>query len=309
MSEPNWVDYTNLGLNVANTALNAAQFRELGEINGQLLQLGQLEADRERRRQYETTLRQFLFDEETKLDRLKEDTRDHPILLWLGAQLIKHNINSVPITAASFQEFVDKDRVRKVESELAATIRETEARLDPGQQSDARLALKYLLERSALDEYIAMRVAQETLPSIESERATLEGKLSETGTGNTLILLGGLVAEFTVVPFVGLFLAGFLNEAGVLPGVVGLILFAIGGMIAWPYAIYRLVNRRMIAQGPTKLRFDELTVLRDEARNKIPPAPRQDALRTQFGGDTTIPQLKDWRSERESVIAGLLAAA
>lgn len=133
MSQPHWVDYANLGVNIGNLAVNSAQLQSLNEVNVQLAQLGQIEANRERRRQLENNLRQFVFDEETKLEEFKAQLGANPKALWVSANLIKHNLDSVPVTPSSFEEFVDKDRVRKFSGEILTVVRECETQLSPAE--------------------------------------------------------------------------------------------------------------------------------------------------------------------------------
>mgnify|MGYP003379250495 CR=1 FL=1 len=116
-----WVDYANLGLNAANAAMNVEQLRSLSAANAQLAELGQIEADRERRRQIENKLRQFVFDQEIKLRDLVEAAGATAAAKWFGAPLIKQELDGIPVSASSFQEFVDKDRAAAFQRRLIQT--------------------------------------------------------------------------------------------------------------------------------------------------------------------------------------------
>ena len=178
-----WVDYANLGLNAANAAMNVEQLRSLSAANAQLAELGQIEADRERRRQIENKLRQFVFDQEIKLRDLVEAAGATAAAKWFGATLIKQELDGIPVSASSFQEFVDKDRAAAFQRRLIQTIQENQRQLTTSQSSELQMALRILNERQGLNEYIAAVQAQEYLDQTQAE--WYMGATASTNGGNT----------------------------------------------------------------------------------------------------------------------------
>lgn len=309
MSQPHWVDYANLGANIGNLAVNSAQLQSLHEVNSQLTQLGQIEANRERRRQLENNLRQFVFDEETKLEEFKVQLGANPKALWVSANLIKHNLDSIPVTPASFEEFVDKDRMRKFNNEISAVIRECETQLSPDQLNNARLAFQYTSERAALEQYIEMQKAMEFLSATEEEyrglktvKKTIQVKIVFGCLGRiiaSLLIFGGLAALFGIRAFVDL-ISDF-PALGTLAwgfGAVLLIAFSVWAIISW----FKLAGQELHIQSQEL----NLQSMRTEMQREIPFRYRQDQLIAQFGVGATSEQLMQMRADREAQVLKLL---
>jgi hypothetical protein len=216
MSQPNWVDYVNVGVNIANLEVNTAQLQSLQQIQSQIARLAQIEANREQRLEFESELRQFVFDQETKLEEVRAEASASLVARWVSVQLIKRNLASIPVTAASFQEFVDKDRVRTLNADLISTTGEYESELDAKQINDARSALRFVSERAALGEYIEMQEAIEFLAATEQEYENLGRSVAKT---DTMVALGLLLA-LTIPPLIlfvfGRLISGFLTNRQIL---------------------------------------------------------------------------------------------
>lgn len=298
MSKPNWVDYANLGANITNVAVNTAQLHTLYEVNTQLAQLAQIEANRERRHQLENNLRQFVFDEETKLHQLRGRSDISPPVFWVSAHIIQHNLESVPVTAASFQEFVDKDRVRKFTTDLLAAIHQCESRLNSDQLNRARLALKYIFERSSLDELIEMQTQIEFLSNTDAQYEELGKELNKkklrSGLGCLPILLFvcPLIMITTWVFEIGI--EGILDDFFVL---LLLVVWLILGL--WWY-IRSKPNAALVSQ------HERLQAQRSEATKKLPSSAHQNELIAQFGQGLTLQQLLDLKNDRETKLPMLL---
>lgn len=290
-----WVDYANLGMNAANAAMNAEQIRSLSEANSQLTQLSQIEADRERRRQIENKLRQFVFDQEIKLKDLVETSGASPAAKWFGATLIKRELDSVPVAASSFQEFIDKDRVAAFQRRLIQTIQENQRQLTANQLSELQMALRILNEREALNEYIAAVQAQEYLDQTQAEWENL--KNNEKTSFNRRVMLGCALPVMLVigVGFVGgAVIAGMFNES------IG---NAFWGICCLAALILFLVSFLASFQKAETTRLEELGERRDAATNKMPREQRLQELRQLFGMNVTSagPLLQEQQRREQSL--------
>ncbi|HRJ16784.1 MAG TPA: hypothetical protein PLI34_17425 [Saprospiraceae bacterium] len=301
-----WVDYANLGMNAANAAMNAEQLRSLSEANSQLAQLSQIEADRERRRQIENKLRQFVFDQEIKLKDLVETSGATSAAKWFGATLIKQELDSVPVSASSFQEFVDKDRVAAFQRQIIQTIQDNQRQLTANQLSELQWAIRILNERQALSEYIAAVQAQEYLDQTKTKWEEME-KIADRPAGCLwLVILAfvGLSVFVLIVPKVISY-----DDMGFLYGLslYGRSLYEMGFLI-WVamlpvtlvfYAIYRSVT------APKVKGLVELRMQRDAATNKVPRKQRLQELRQLFGANVTSagPLLQEQQRREQSLTA------
>jgi hypothetical protein len=309
MSQPNWVDYVNVGANIANLEVNTAQLQSLQQIQSQLARLAQIEANREQRLEFESELRQFVFDQETKLEEVRAEDSANPIARWVSVQLIKRNLASIPVTAASFQEFVDKDRVRKLNAELVAAAREYEAKLDSKQINDARSALQFVSESAALGEYIEMQEAIEFLAVTEQEYDNLGRSVAKT---DTMIALGLLLA-LTIPPLIlfgfGRLVSGFLTNRQILltgeQAELGFVLLAVlSGSLFCLGVLWVAVQIKH--SKPAKSRLEDLESRRIQAAKRLPSKNQQERLIEQFGHGLTSQQLMQLKDDREAQRAALL---
>jgi hypothetical protein len=292
-----WVDYANLGLNAANAAMNVEQLRSLSAANAQLAELSQIEADRERRRQIENKLRQFVFDQEIKLKDLVEAAGATTAAKWFGATLIKQELDGIPVAASSFQEFVDKDRVATFQRRLIQTIQENQRQLTASQSSELQMALRILNERQALSEYIAAVQAQEYLDQTQAEWEKRE-KIEKTSE-NQRVLLGCAVPVLLVIGGfpVAAVIAGMFNEdiANSFWGIS----FAIAVLLP-------LVAFLMSFRGVKTRELKELGNRRDAATNKVPSERRMQELRQLFGMNATPAWLLQEQQRREQSFAAIV---
>lgn len=287
-----WVDYANLGLNVANVALNSAQLQSLSEVNSQLAQLSQLEANRERRSQYENSLRQFVFEEELKLSELVNIPQTTPAKKWFAATIIQQNLDSVPVSASSFQEYVDKDRVTDFRRRLRETIEESQGQLTGDEVSNLLQTIKILNERSALTEYIAAVKAKEHL-----KRTQVEWEKKESSASKVSRFLGCLAPIFLVI--LGLFfvfLTGHTVFGVYIPyslSLISLIMFIVGILLV-------IIGPRLAASRMDG--YDELNFQRNAAKTKIPPSERLQVLGQMFGANVTSEDLLREQQRREQIL-------
>ena len=292
-----WVDYANLGLNAANAAMNVEQLRSLSAANAQLAELGQIEADRERRRQIENKLRQFVFDQEIKLRDLVEAAGATAAAKWFGATLIKQELDGIPVSASSFQEFVDKDRAAALQRRLIQTIQENQRQLTAGQSSELQMALRILNERQGLNEYIAGVQAQEYLDQTQAEWE--RRKKIEKTSENQRVLLGCAVPVLLVIGGfpVAAVIAGMFNEdiANSFWGIS----FAIAILLP-------LIAFLMSFRGVKTKELEELAERRDAATNKVPSERRMQELRQLFGTNATPAGLLQEQQRREQSLAAIV---
>lgn len=298
-----WMDYANLGLNVANVALNSAQLQSLGEINSQLAQLSQLEADRERRRQLENTLRQFVFEEETKLSGLVSASGVTPTKRWFTAMIIQQNLDSVSVSASSFQEFVDKDRVTSFRLRLVQVIEESQQHLTGGELSSLQQVLQILNERSALTEYITAVQAQEYL---EYTRGQWEQYRQFEGqsTLGCILLIPLTVILYGAGSFLAILSASLFDESPEWLSIV--VMLAL--MLILPTAVAVYVYFKVYKWYRPKTKgLNEMIEKRNAAKTKIPPAERLQVLGQIFGANVTSEDLLSEQQRREQILVSTVS--
>ena len=142
-----WVDYTNLALNVAQTA-------QLADIRNQLAQLQQLQLDEVTRTRIEDQIRQEVFEKEKHFKAIIVHSDQKPKAVYLHCSALKDWFDQAGVGPSTFREFNDKDRVQNILGQINEAITNTYDRLDAESKKDAGECRRFIEERNELEEYI-----------------------------------------------------------------------------------------------------------------------------------------------------------
>jgi len=163
-----WVDYTNLGLNVIQTA-------QLEAVRSQLACLQQLELDERAKAKVIENLRQWVFEIEGALndllkvaDQVDKANPDEAKRGWravyMNCYVLKDCFEKTGVNPATFPEFNDKDRVRKVMSEIEDAINRFYERMDVPSREEVDECRRFIKEDPELQELIGwMQALKEKL--------------------------------------------------------------------------------------------------------------------------------------------------
>jgi hypothetical protein len=172
-----WVDYVNLGANVAQTA-------QLGSINSKMRQMAALKFQKEYREQQETAeakcedvLRDAVFFYSEQLRDLEEVASQNPVTAYVRASHLKGTYERMPqFTASGFRRFEDKERLANVQRACDRLIRESAARLKPAERENCDRCITYIFER---DDLLRLIADQEQKKQLAAKQAHLQRRIEE----------------------------------------------------------------------------------------------------------------------------------
>lgn len=141
--KPNWVDYANLVLNVAQSA-------QLNELRA----LASLRAERAEKQEYENRLREFFWALEAAFDSYVRKPSAPPGGRYIVAKQMIAALMKESVTSSSFSQFEDKDRFGRFFNRLEQAIDEAVCTLTPGQIADAETYGRYEVEAQELEALI-----------------------------------------------------------------------------------------------------------------------------------------------------------
>ena len=282
ISGPSWVDYGNL-------AANVFQVGQLSGVQKRLKQLEQIEVARDERLRLENELRQFVFELQEGIGRLSEYRATAPLGLATTTLMIEGLLDELGVQPATFQQFVDKDRVRVFLQDLAK-LRETSMReLSESDRDDTVRFTSLLPHRGGLGNLIDALEAKEQLEETESRWQELESerKASRRNLRPAIFLFGFFTVSLCCVAPSA---AGSNNGAAVLALIVALA--AGGGGLAL------LKQSSNITPA-----YRELRDLRVDLRSKLIKHEKFVELREFFGEGLEIEEYKAIDREIEDFLS------
>lgn len=142
-NKPHWVDYANLASNVAQNV-------QLHQVRSTLQALAALDADRSLRelneqqaREREDRLRDFIWNLESAFQYYLRRSDATICGTYALANQIQHGLSMAGISAASFRQFADKDRLGQFCQRLRDAERDARGKLQPEDKTRADLHLSY----------------------------------------------------------------------------------------------------------------------------------------------------------------------
>lgn len=143
---PNWVDYGNLAVNIAQT-------RQLQHVQQQLADLRKIEENREARNQLENQLRQYVFELEEQLDDIAVNQSKAPLAANILSRVVIASLDDIGIYPSSFEQFVDKDRIKQVRQKADNLVRTSAGSLGTN-VGEADICVQFIQEMVDLDRII-----------------------------------------------------------------------------------------------------------------------------------------------------------
>ena len=135
-SEPNLLDYASAAANVQQTV----QLRDVQQI---LAQIQASETSRQLRDELENELKQFIFEQEERLELLSQYFDRAPSAVLMVVESIENVCDDLGITPAIFREFIDKDRAKKMRAMIAEVKEASIQRLTSAELSQVELCKKH----------------------------------------------------------------------------------------------------------------------------------------------------------------------
>jgi hypothetical protein len=270
-NKPTWVDYASLGANIV-------QIGQLSGVRRRLESLAQIEAAREERARLENDLRQFVFESEERLENISKYQQKAPAGVYVAVSILETAFNEIGIVPATFQQFVDKDRVKHVRSILEAlradaahSMAEEELR-----QTDRMLGL--VSQMSELEELIAHYETKEKLAETDKKLSENQDELNKLSKGKGS-------------PYLPWFLMGAVGL--VLLFIIGGNSSSIGYSISCLMMVVAILGGVVVAVRPSELKDlrrerTKLQQLRTRLQQQILPASKLDMLYGIFGEKSTV---------------------
>ena len=171
---PNWVDYGNLGANLAEVGL-------LVSANRKVSQLVRVQQEQAARLRQEEELRQFIFELEEGLDRLGPFQNSAPLGVATVAGYFDGWLEKVGVQTSTFQQFVDKDRVKALRLRLFALEEQGLNNQPQAKRDEVKRAISLSSHLEDLKELIAALEAKEELNKSEEEWKEVQELKNEAG--------------------------------------------------------------------------------------------------------------------------------
>ena len=184
--EPSWVDYGNL-------AANLIQVGQLSDVQKRLRQVAEMEAAREERVRLINELRQIVFESEEGLKQVGKHTTNAPAGVLIAVSILKTAFDEMGVVPQTFEEFIDKDRVKRVREIIQNRIDESLQRLSNEQLSEAQRMIALVPKLGDLDILISAIDAKKELTKTELEWKTLEKKRKNSLQPLNILMIISLV--------------------------------------------------------------------------------------------------------------------
>ena len=273
-----WVDYANLGANII-------QVGQLSGVRQRLNELARIETDREERIQLENELRQFIFEIEGGIEHLTEYLQKAPLGVYITIFLLEELFDEVGVEPATFQQFADKDRVKKVRSASSSIMEEAANELSGEEVKEVSFRLKLFARFSDIDLLVSHLKASQELPEIEKRWKELSAETYKNRYPFVwALIIGILLLAGSCISSAN----GFMH----LSSANGLLFF--GGEVAVILGIIGLLA--------TGARLGELTQEKEKLRKKILSSEKLQELYEVFGEDLTISQYERIEEETRAYV-------
>ena len=159
-----WVDYTNLAANVAQTA-------QLGGINSKMQQLAELEGERDMRQQqeaaraaFEDSIREAVFTYGEQLRDVEELASQNPVAAYIRANHLKRLYAAISqFKASNFRNYDDKERLANIQRGCERLIGDCARRLKTDELEASDRCVDYAFERKELIQLISVQEKREQL--------------------------------------------------------------------------------------------------------------------------------------------------
>ncbi|MBU0572447.1 hypothetical protein KKH23_03850 [Patescibacteria group bacterium] len=197
-----WVGYANLGANIV-------QAGQLSRVQRNLEGLALIEIAREERVRLENELRQYIFETEEGLKRLRKYIDKAPLGVFTVTSQLDSFFREIRLEPEAFQQFVDKDRVQSLFRSVEEIFEETSKFLDQNVMEEVRSKVELVQK---LLGYLKI------LPKL-TETTNEDKKLEKKRAFVITMLLG--VAIFTLIAF------GFDTPGNCICGGSGVVYLAI----------------------------------------------------------------------------------
>lgn len=187
---PSWVDYANLGANIASAG-------QLIDVRSKLSHLAEIEAAREERRKLEEQLRQFVFDSESGIQNSHSLREVAPRGSLVALRYLEQAFDQFGIDPSSFQRFEDKDRVKEARQRLSKAIEITESLLPADKLDEVNKYITYSNNLEGLDRLIHSERAQQRLEEMDDDWQNAFKRHQKARRVGLFTTLGSLGAFFT----------------------------------------------------------------------------------------------------------------
>ena len=184
--ERTWIDYANLGSNIAqNFQLHHAN-QTLEELQRAATASALSEQQKRQVDEHEAQLREYVFQIGEDIEGLQRHLHELPCAALALALRFKGMLEKNNVTTASFRAWEDKNRMKQVVKGLDDVCEKSAARLTEGQREDAEKCAKYLAEGDAFDQLVSI---QREKKKFQKEREQLEKNCGLAGKREELAKL------------------------------------------------------------------------------------------------------------------------
>ena len=296
-NSPNWADYANLTANII-------QVGQLVAVNRQLHDLQRIEAAREERKFLLNKLRQIIFDTEDDLKRISLYTNRAPMGVFTVTMLFVKLFDELEITPQTFEEFVDKDRVKSIRMQIADIRTNATHELTKEEQREVETKVEQVFRIEDLDVLIKAQQSKEELVNTDDLMDKLSKEYEENvkpWTNRSILSAAGITVGTMVSMCICLPLASSASDAlgssnggvylGLLAGFFAILIFFT------PIAtfIHFLVKRsQSIPKGYSSLKAKRAALLRN-----LLPIERYEDICLVFGKNRSS---KEYMKIREELV-------
>jgi hypothetical protein len=277
---PTWVDYGNLAANVFQVA-------QLSAVSSRLRQLEQIEAAREERMILENELRQFIFELEEGVDRLCEYGDKAPRGVVTTLLLIETTIDKAEVFPATFQQFVDKDRVRTFKKKVSELEELYLSSLKPEEKEKIDWVMKRAPHREGLHKLIAALEAKANLDKTEKQWQELEGEKRSKVRIWDILMFSVFSISLVAIPVLFLLSVAVSGNSSELGALFQLICcFGVSGAMAG--IVIGLIGR----SNAIPKEYGQLEQLRRTWLSQLLPKEYYDQVISIFGSDLELGEYK-----------------
>lgn len=284
--EPSWVDYGNL-------AANLVQVGQLSAVQKRLRQVAEIEAAREERTRLINELRQIVFESEEGLTQVEKYITTAPAGVFIAVSILKTAFDEMGVIPQTFEEFTDKDRVKRVREIIQNRIEESSQRLSAEQLSEAQRTIAFIPKLADLDLLIGAIDAKNELAKTDLEWKNLEEQRKNSlQPWNTLMVISLIWCGISyAITQTSLNLNLPEKYSPAVAVAIGLTLLCL--MFGIP-VIGMIISFFKISRVSTK-RLDELKKLRTPLQKLLLSPEKYKALVIEFG-EKTIEEYKSIKS-------------
>jgi hypothetical protein len=156
--------------------------------------MAQVQAQQAERERLEDELRQFVFELEGGLDRLQEYKIRAPLGVATVTGTVDALLDGVGVQPSTFQQFVDKDRVKALRQRLSAMREEELASLSQSEQEQLGRIIPVSAHREDLQNLIVALKAKEELGKTEEQWNRLQTEKKEMlGSWNGVLVVSAVL--------------------------------------------------------------------------------------------------------------------